>query len=190
MQNKFFKKNGITKIVVGFSLSILGCCAMSAQAQNRMMKDMTPYLIAQQASSKAAKPQKLTRITLEEPWIVPNDPQYQYKPGGFGANFANDACVELLQGYAFKWLKWKSPACKLIEITVRPKHGVLVDEGAGNYGFKPTDSYLGRDRVQYIIEGVDGRRVLVTMHIALQTLGEAFALFDSSKRSLDGAQPA
>jgi hypothetical protein len=133
-------------------------------------------LIAQAASPSSAQALKLQAITLVEPWIVPSDSQYSYEPGSFVANLSQSACGELLQFLKFKPLRWTSPTCKLIEIVTKPKHGMLIDEGNGAYGYKPTTpGYLGKDNFQYIVEGNDGRRVLITMPIWLKTMAEAFA---------------
>ncbi len=132
-------------------------------------------MVLQAAAPKTTLPQKLPAITLDMPWIVPNDPQYLYQPGRFIANLAASACTDLLQGYKFKFLGWQSPTCRVLKIVKFPKHGTLIDEGNGAYGFRPTDGHLGRDGVQYIVEGKDGRRILITMPIVLQTMAKAFS---------------
>lgn len=132
-------------------------------------------LMAQVEQPNSAQSPKVQAITLNQLWIVPSDPQYAYSPGRFAADLAPEACGELLQFLKFKPLRWTSPTCKFIGIVTQPKHGVLVDEGNGAYGFKPAPGYLGKDSIQYIVEGVDGRRVLVTMPVLLKTVAAAFA---------------
>jgi hypothetical protein len=132
--------------------------------------------LAQADVTGSAQSHKLPAITLVEPWVVPSDPQYAYAPGRFATVLATDACSELLWFQNFKSLRWTSPTCKLVEIVTMPKHGVLVDEDHGAYGFKPEPGYLGLDRLDYIVEGEDGRRVLVTMPILLKTMAEAYSL--------------
>ena len=132
-------------------------------------------LIAQAALPNSAQSQKMQAITLDWGWTVPSDPQYSYEPGSFVTNPGEEACGALLQGFKFRYLNWTSPTCKLIEIVTNPKHGMLIDEGNGAYGFKPTPGYLGKDSFQYLVEGADGRRLLVTLPIWLKTMAEAFS---------------
>ena len=155
------------------------------EGQSMFMLDMPTSLPEQtvlmaQAAPVSSQQQKMAKITLEQSWIVPSDSQYQYTPGWFVNSLSASACAELLEGAKFKSLGWKSPTCKVIEILALPRHGVLVNEGNDAYGLKPTPGYLGRDRIQYIVEGVDGRRVLITMPIDFQTMAKAFSLKNSS----------
>jgi hypothetical protein len=134
-------------------------------------------LVAQAVAPKLAQSPKIQAITLQGGWIVPSDPQYSYEPGSFAMDLAQNACSQLLQVGEFKPLRWTSPTCKIIEIVTKPRHGILIDEGNGGYGFKPTPGYLGKDSFQYVVEGADGRRVLVTMPVLLKTMAEAFSFY-------------
>lgn len=140
-------------------------------------------LTAQAAAPQVAQSQKIPAITLDWPWIVPNDRQYAYKPGRFASDLVVDACSMLLHSSKFKYLKWTSPTCKLVEVVTQPKHGTLINEGNGAYGFKPEPGYLGKDSFKYIVEGIDGRRVLITMPILMKTMAEAFSFNPVSNSS-------
>lgn len=135
--------------------------------------------------NRGLSPDSMARITLELPWIVPNDRSLDLNtPGNFVAVFQKRACNALLKGYKFKPLKWTSATCKLIEIVTSPKHGMLVDDGGGVFRYKPSASYLGMDSVHYLVEGDDGRRVLVTLPIKVTTIDEALSVNDFEIKSV------
>lgn len=134
-------------------------------------------VVAQNASSTSAvKSLKMSKIVLAVPWLVANDlPLEPGNPTSFVADLSDRACSELLQDHRLKNLHWTSPTCKIVEIVTPPKHGSLVSEGNGVYRYTPTHGLLGKDQVQFIVEGTDGRHVFVTLPILLQTAAEAYS---------------
>jgi hypothetical protein len=145
------------------------------------LPDISPppqsIVIAQNASSAPVAPQlKIPRVVMEVPWQIGNDASL--KPGNptsFDVDLGGWACTELRQDYKLQKLHWTSTTCKIVEIVTPPKHGSFASEGNGIYRYTPQHGLIGKDRVQFIVEGEDGRRAFVTLPILLQSIADAYS---------------
>jgi|GEM_PF-2018333 len=128
------------------------------------------------ASTNVIKPDKIPRVTLESPWRIGNDaPLEPGNPIYFDVDLGVRACGELLEHLKFQKLKWTSATCKIIEIVTPPKNGKFVRLDNEVFRYPPVHGFIGKDKVEFVVQGDNGRRVFVTLPILLQTFSDAYS---------------